>query len=155
MIRHRGLINYLTWCRLAYPVADGQGTAVHSPIAFDLTVTGLFAPLLQGRRVMLVSEELGMEGLSTALGQAHDLSLIKITPSHLHLLGQQLAPEQAAGRTRAFIIGGENLLPEHISFWQEHAPETLLVNEYGPTETVVGCCVYFVPRSCAQERGTK
>ena len=144
MIRHRGLINYLTWCKLAYPVADGQGTAVHSPIAFDLTVTGLFAPLLQGRRVMLVSEELGMEGLSTALSQEHDLSLIKITPSHLHLLGQQLAPEQAAGRTRAFIIGGENLLPEHIAFWQRHAPETVLINEYGPTETVVGCCVYRV-----------
>jgi amino acid adenylation domain-containing protein len=144
MILHRGLINYLTWCQLAYPVAAGQGTVVHSPIAFDLTVTGLFAPLLQGRRVMLVNEELGMEGLSTALNREHDLSLIKITPSHLQLLGQQLSPEKAAGRTRAFIIGGENLLPEHIGFWREHAPETALINEYGPTETVVGCCVYQV-----------
>jgi acyl-coenzyme A synthetase/AMP-(fatty) acid ligase/acyl carrier protein len=93
---------------------------------------------------MLVSDALGMEGLSSALSRAQDLSLIKITPSHLHLLGQQLAPEQAAGRTRAFIIGGENLWPEHIGFWQRHAPETALINEYGPTETVVGCCVYRV-----------
>ena len=144
MILQRGLINYLTWCELAYPVADGQGTVVHSSIAFDLTVTGLFAPLLQGRRVMLVQEELGMEGLSAALSQEHDLSLIKITPSHLQLLGQQLSPEQAAGRTRAFIIGGENLLPEHIAFWQKHAPQTALINEYGPTETVVGCCVHRI-----------
>ncbi|HEY7557690.1 MAG TPA: amino acid adenylation domain-containing protein [Candidatus Binatia bacterium] len=142
MIRQQGLINYLTWCAQAYPMADGQGAVVHSSIAFDLTVTGLFAPLLQGRRVTLVREELGMEGLSAALAKEHDLSLIKITPSHLQLLGRQLAPENAAGRTRAFIIGGENLLPEHIAFWQEHAPETALINEYGPTETVVGCCVY-------------
>ncbi len=144
MIRHGGLINYLTWCGLAYPVTEGQGTVVHSPIAFDLTVTGLFAPLLQGRHVTLVSEELGMEGLSAALSQEDNLSLVKITPLHLQLLGQQLAPEKAAGRTRAFIIGGENLLPEHIAFWQKHAPETLLINEYGPTETVVGCCIYRV-----------
>ena len=144
MILHRGLINYLTWCELAYPAADGQGTVVHSSIAFDLTVTGLFAPLLHGRRVMLVREELGMEGLSAALSQEHDLSLIKITPSHLQLLGQQLSPEKAAGRTRAFIIGGENLLPEHIAFWRKHAPQTALINEYGPTETVVGCCVHRV-----------
>ena len=102
MILHRGLINYLTWCELAYPVADGQGSVVHSSIAFDLTVTSLFAPLLQGRRVMLVREELGMEGLSAALRQEHDLSLIKITPSHLQLLGQQLSPEKAAGRTSSF-----------------------------------------------------
>jgi amino acid adenylation domain-containing protein len=144
MVRHRGLVNYLTWCNLAYPVVDGQGSVVHSPIAFDLTVTSLFAPLLRGRRVALVSEELGMEGLSTALSQEGDLSLIKITPLHLQLLGQQLSPEQAGGRTRAFIIGGENLLPEHIAFWQKHAPQTALINEYGPTETVVGCCVYRV-----------
>jgi len=144
MILQGGLINYLTWCELAYPVAAGQGTVVHSPIAFDLTVTGLFAPLLQGRRVVLVSEELGMEGLSTALSREYDLSLIKITPSHLQLLGQQLSPEKAARRTRAFVIGGENLLPEHIAFWREHAPQTALINEYGPTETVVGCCVHRV-----------
>ena len=35
-------------------------------------------------------------------------------------------------------------MPEHVAFWQEHAPETALINEYGPTETVVGCCVYRV-----------
>ena len=33
--------------------------------------------------------------------------------------------------------------PEQLSFWREHAPDTRpLINEYGPTETVVGCCVY-------------
>src|SRR5262249_26551089 len=46
----------------------------------------------------------------------------------------------------AFVIGGEQLTAEQIAFWQEHAPETDLINEYGPTETVVGCCVYRVGR---------
>src|SRR6185295_2173933 len=49
------------------------------------------------------------------------------------------------GVTRRFVIGGENLLGETVRFWQEAAPDTVLVNEYGPTETVVGCCVYEVP----------
>ncbi len=44
------------------------------------------------------------------------------------------------------MIGGEALRPEHVDFWRRHAPETVLINEYGPTETVVGCCVYRVPR---------
>jgi non-ribosomal peptide synthase protein (TIGR01720 family) len=56
-----------------------------------------------------------------------------------------LSPQEAAGRTRAFIIGGENLLAEDIAFWREFAPDAMLVNEYGPTETVVGCCIYQVP----------
>ncbi|MEH2268431.1 MAG: non-ribosomal peptide synthetase, partial [Nostoc sp.] len=65
--------------------------------------------------------------------------------AHLDLLKQQLSKEEIANKTRAFIIGGENLLAESITFWQDVAPDTILVNEYGPTETVVGCCVYQVP----------
>ena len=42
------------------------------------------------------------------------------------------------------MIGGDALLAEHLAFWREHAPHTRLINEYGPTETVVGCCVYEV-----------
>src|SRR5205085_657960 len=34
---------------------------------------------------------------------------------------------------------------EHLAFWREHAPGTVVFNEYGPTEAVVGCCVYRVP----------
>ena len=145
LIPHRGLMNYLTWCTKAYAVEAGQGALVHSSIAFDLTITGLFAPLLVGRRVHLLREHLGVEALSTALKQGANWSLVKLTPTHLRLLSQQLSPQEAAGRTRAFIIGGENLLAESLAFWRAFAPETRLINEYGPTETVVGCCVYQVP----------
>ena len=146
MIPHRGLVNYLTWCQRAYPVAAGQGAPVHSSVSFDLTITGLFAPLLAGRRVKLLPEDIGVEILARALQEETDYSLVKITPAHLELLSHQLSPEAVAGRTRAFIIGGENLLAESITFWQDHSPDTVLVNEYGPTETVVGCCVYQVPK---------
>ncbi|HID54502.1 MAG TPA: amino acid adenylation domain-containing protein, partial [Anaerolineae bacterium] len=145
MLLHRGVVNYLTWCQQAYPVTKGQGAPVHSSISFDLTVTSLFAPLVNGRCVHLLPEDVGVELLADALRQNDNYSLVKITPAHLELLSQQLDPAEAAGKTRSFIIGGENLLADHIAFWQKHAPETTLFNEYGPTETVVGCCVYRLP----------
>jgi amino acid adenylation domain-containing protein len=146
MIEHLGLANYLSWCAKAYAVRDGLGAPVHSSISFDLTVTGLLAPLVVGRRVDLLDENLGIEQLSEALRRSRDYSLVKITPAHLRWLADQVNPRDAAGRTRAFVIGGEQLRPEHISYWQQHAPDTALINEYGPTETVVGCCVYRVGR---------
>ena len=145
MITHRGLVNYLTWCTKAYEVEAGEGAPVHSSISFDLTVTGLFAPLLVGRRVRLLPERLGLEALAEAMRAGANYSLVKITPAHLALLSRQMSAQEARGRTRAFVIGGENLLAETLRFWQEAAPDTRLVNEYGPTETVVGCCVYQVP----------
>ena len=146
MINHQGLANYLSWCVKAYAVPDGQGAPVHSSISFDLTITALLAPLIAGRRVDLLDEDLGIEQLSEALKRSRNYSLVKITPAHLRWLGDQMDPRDATGRTRAFVIGGEQLRPEHVAFWRRHAPEKVLINEYGPTETVVGCCVYRVPR---------
>ena len=43
-----------------------------------------------------------------------------------------------------FVIGGEALLPSTVRCWQQLQPGVRLVNEYGPTETVVGCVTYEV-----------
>ncbi|AKJ01545.1 amino acid adenylation domain-containing protein [Archangium gephyra] len=144
MLEHRGVVNYLHWACRAYPVAEGMGAPVHSSLSFDLTVTSLLAPLVMGRPVVLVPEEAGVEGLTEALRTGYDYSLVKLTPTHLQLLSQQLDEREVAGRTRAFVIGGEALSAESLAFWRRHAPQTRLINEYGPTETVVGCCVHTV-----------
>jgi amino acid adenylation domain-containing protein len=141
MITHAGLSNYLSWAVGAYAAA-GRGAPVHSSIAFDLTVTSLFVPLASGGAVHLVQEADGVDGLAHTLRQGSDFSLVKITPAHLELLRHLLPAEAAAGKTGVLVIGGEALTWPALAYWRTHAPETRLVNEYGPTETVVGCCVY-------------
>jgi acyl-coenzyme A synthetase/AMP-(fatty) acid ligase len=42
------------------------------------------------------------------------------------------------------VVGGEALNPAIAAFWQSYAPQTRIINEYGPTETVVGTCVHEV-----------
>ncbi|HEX2270677.1 MAG TPA: amino acid adenylation domain-containing protein [Pyrinomonadaceae bacterium] len=144
LITHRGLVNYLHWATREYRVADGTGAPLHSPIVFDLTVTSLFAPLLAGRKIVLVPEGSGVDGLADLLLAHEDLSFVKLTPAHLDILNEELSTAEIAGRTHALIIGGENLASETVASWRERAPQTRLINEYGPTETVVGCCVYEV-----------
>jgi amino acid adenylation domain-containing protein len=151
MILHRGLVNYLWWAIKTYAVEPGRSVPVHTSISFDLTVTSLYTTLLAGGKVELLPEDVGAQNLLAALLGAGDRSLVKITPAHLELLSHQIRAEQAVGMTRTFVIGGENLLAENLRLWRDAAPATRLINEYGPTETVVGCCVYEVqpadPRS--------
>ncbi|QSQ26379.1 non-ribosomal peptide synthase/polyketide synthase [Pyxidicoccus parkwayensis] len=149
-IPHRGVLNYLSWCLDAYRVRDGGGSPVHSSFSFDLTVTSLLAPLAAGRGAVLVPEEGAVHGLGEMLLNGSDYSLVKLTPSHLKLLTHQLPPPQLAGRTHAFVIGGEALFAEELEVWRQHAPATRLINEYGPTETVVGCCTYEVTAADAR-----
>jgi len=142
MVPHRGLVNYLSWCTEAYEVAKGCGAPVHSSISFDLTITSLFSPLMVGRSVFLVAD--GIENLVEALLARDNYSLVKITPAHLRALAELMPADEVAGRVRALIIGGEALNMESLAFWRAHADSTRLINEYGPTETVVGCSVYEV-----------
>jgi len=144
MVTHSGVVNYLSWCIEAYNVADGEGSVVNSSISFDATITSLFSPLLVGRKVVLLPEEEGIEALKKALCSSIKYSLVKITPAHLEILSYLLDDEQLDIQTQAFIIGGEALSKKIVSFWQRYSPNIRLINEYGPTEAVVGCCTYEV-----------
>ena len=170
LLTHQGLTNYLSWAIQAYNVAQGNGSPVQSSIGFDATITSLYAPLMVGKTVTLVPEEQEIEALSSLLNSDSDFSLVKLTPAHLKVLSQLRTspPSPLLGKergdmrsspllnkergvrqdgvrlnpTRAFIIGGEALLENHLEFWRENFTNTRLINEYGPTETVVGCCIY-------------
>ena len=150
MILHGGLANYLTWAIRTYGAVEGGSVPVHSSISFDLTVTSMYPALLAGGNIELLPEDVGAQSLLASLRRA-ERNLVKITPAHLELLSQEIRPSEAAAMTKVFVIGGENLLAENLRLWREHAPKTRLINEYGPTETVVGCCIYEVraedPRS--------
>lgn len=144
-ITHRGLANYLLWALRVYRIADGNGAPVHSSISFDATITGWLAPLLAGATVTLVPEGGEVEALGQLLQTEAGYSLVKITPAHLEALSHLLPSHAPVPGARAFVIGGEALLGQHLDFWQRNAPAARMINEYGPTETVVGCCVYDVP----------
>ena len=145
MVPHRALASYLAWGMDFYRSPDGQGSPVHTSLSFDLSVTSLFLPLLWGQKVVLIAESEGVDGLGKALTGQYGFSFVKLTPSHARLLGQQLPAGGRKGQTRAFILGGEALQAEDLALWRDGAPETVIHNEYGPTETVVGCCIYSVP----------
>ncbi|MCW3842672.1 amino acid adenylation domain-containing protein [Micromonospora yasonensis] len=145
MVTHRGACNYVRWAAQAYRLRPGDTVPLHSSIGFDLAVTSLLVPLVSGATVRMIGEHLGPEALGEALRrQQRAFGLVKITPAQLDLVNHQLDPAELADRTRCFVIGGENLRTDQVAPWRAHAPATALVNEYGPTETVVGCAAYEV-----------
>jgi len=147
LITHRGLVNYLSWCCAAYDVESGVGTALHSSLGFDATITDLFPPLMVGRSVTLLPEMDGVEALREAMQRSDGFSLVKITPAHLSLLNEFITDGAWASRTRALVIGGDALVPARLAPWRQHASQTRLINEYGPTETVVGCSIHELANS--------
>jgi aryl carrier-like protein len=99
--------------------------------------------LVAGRTVTLLPDEGGFEGLLSAL-QERPYGLIKLTPAHLDLLGRELAARQIEPRCRVLVVGGEALSAETLTGWRRQTSAARIFNEYGPTETVVGCAAYEV-----------
>ncbi|HEX8150716.1 MAG TPA: amino acid adenylation domain-containing protein [Pyrinomonadaceae bacterium] len=146
MIPHRGLRNYLGWAEKAYNISAGSRSLVHSSFGFDLTVTSLLLPLAAGGTVELTRPGDELEQLCEALSDpARRYALLKLTPSHLRVLGGWLGEQERFGRVEALVIGGEALPSDVLNVWRQRSSETRLINEYGPTETVVGCSTFEVP----------
>src|SRR5258708_32369760 len=82
---------------------------------------------------------------------AIDLAHIKLTPSNMEVLNANMSPHEMKGRAHTMVVGADSLKYETLGAWRDTWPETRVINEYGPTETVVGCSFYHIrpddPRS--------
>uniref|UniRef100_UPI002B40EA8B non-ribosomal peptide synthetase n=1 Tax=Xenorhabdus szentirmaii TaxID=290112 RepID=UPI002B40EA8B len=144
MVEHGGFRNYLQWAISHYVTAGQIDSIVSSPFAFDATVTSIYLPLLCGGKIRLIREgqeliELVPSLLSTSPESA---TLVKITPTHLAAIGQELLAAKRICPAHCFVVGGEALTRSVVARWRELSPESRIVNEYGPTETVVGCITF-------------
>jgi len=138
MVPHEGVVNYLSWARSVYDRDGTAGSILFSALDFDFTMTAVFLPLICGRAVVVARKE-AMEFVAQSLSAATELTFLKLTPAHLRSLQYLTSLHPAAAKL--LVVGGEALSTGDLR-WLGSAPDTLVVNEYGPTEAVVGCCTY-------------
>jgi len=144
MATHRGLTNYIAHARATY-LGDGiEGSVVSTPLCFDATLTTLLAPLVVGKAVELLPEdESTISRLAERLFGGEEGWLFKMTPSHMEALEYVERPREEGEAAHVVVVGGEQLSSQRLRRWKrELLPEAIYFNEYGPTETVVGCSVW-------------
>lgn len=145
MLSHSSATNYIQYAAKSYLHEEIVGSVVSSPLSFDATITTLFSPLFVGKSVeLLADDDKLLEKLADYLADDDEPLLFKITPAHLEAL-VCLMPENGSSAGHTIIIGGEQLTANGIKPWRETLlPAAIFINEYGPTETVVGCSVYWL-----------
>ncbi|MFD1832209.1 amino acid adenylation domain-containing protein [Streptomyces desertarenae] len=114
-----------------YPDAAGV-SLLHSPVAFDLTVTALFTTLVSGGTLLLAELDEHAQGAG--------VTFVKGTPSHVALLDELPGVLDATGeRPGTLVLGGEPLTGEMLERWRARHPQARVFNDYGPSETSVNC----------------
>ncbi|MEU2774264.1 amino acid adenylation domain-containing protein [Streptomyces sp. NPDC007162] len=142
VVEHRAVLNYLAWARETYHRV-GDDVLLATPLSFDVSVTGLFLPLVTGGTVRLA--ELA-EDDAVARGGA---AFLKGTPSHLALLGA--LPDGCSPRGE-LVLADEPVRAERLDEWRAAHPGVRVVTEFGPTEATVGALTWTVEPG--EETGT-
>lgn len=141
MIAHRNLAAYVGWAAARYWEEHLDGSLVHSALSFDLTLTSLLVPLFVGAPVHLVIDQDETAGLAREIAKRGGGLLLKLTPSHARMLHEL---DGAGPGGCVVVVGGEQLLPTDVEALRDLTRGGRLVNEYGPTETCVGCVTWPV-----------
>ncbi len=112
MIEHRSLVNYIWWANVQYCRGERLTWPLFSSLAFDLTVTSIFTPLISGGRIVAYREDPGMHGtVIFKVVEDGAADIIKLTPAHLAMIKDM---DLRATRIRKFILGGEDLKTELV-----------------------------------------
>ena len=139
VVGHDNLANYIAWAHEAYGAGACLDMPLFTALAFDLTVTSLFLPLVSGGRVVVYRDRDAVPALFQVFRE-QQVDLVKLTPAHLAMLG---APDLSLGRIRGLILGGEDLKAAPCRRLDAaSAGRVAIYNEYGPTETTVGCMLH-------------
>jgi amino acid adenylation domain-containing protein len=138
-IQHRALVNYIWWAKDAYLQSESLAFPLYSSLAFDLTVTSIYLPLITGNSLHIYARE-GPEPPLLKLLSDNRAGVLKLTPSHLSLIADR---NNKGSRIKRLVVGGEALetkLARRI--YESFGGGVEIYNEYGPTEATVGCMIY-------------
>lgn len=140
LVSNESLHNYLIWAKEEYKISSSDVMPLFSSISFDFTLTTMFLPLISGATVVIYNASTVVHPIFRIL-EENISTVLKVTPSHLNIIA---AAKVVQSNIRAVIIGGEKLYTETIRNTAKVLGDKIdFFNEYGPTETTIGCMTYL------------
>jgi amino acid adenylation domain-containing protein len=141
IVEHRSLVNYIQFAIENYVKEEAVNFPLYTSIAFDLTITSIFTPLLTGNAVVVYSGW-NKGNLIERIVDDNKVGVVKLTPSHLYLIGEKKLTDSSR-KIRRFVVGGEVLMHQIArDIIDNFNGKVEIYNEYGPTEATVGCMLY-------------
>ncbi|MFF2885482.1 amino acid adenylation domain-containing protein [Paenibacillus sp. NPDC057967] len=143
MIEHRGIVNTVWWRISRYKFGVDSAVMPLLSVAFDAFAAELFAPLLSGGKVVLLSQEQSRDQNAIASHIKQEaITHMTATPSLFDAMLRDLDVSDTSLDT--IVLGGEAIRPEQVARLARTGIKCY--NEYGPTEnSAVTTCAPIDP----------
>lgn len=151
-IHHSNVRSYIEYISNRYEVNEQDRFSQQFDLTFDLSVHDMFVCWERGACLFCVPEKSVM--LPAKFIRDHELTMWFSVPSVAALLSKMhLLQPRCFPSLRYSLFCGEPLPAVHAQLWQEAAPNSIVENLYGPTETTIAISHYRwdpakSPREC-------
>lgn len=139
MVSHGAITDYIDWAGRVYDIDATVRFGLFTSLAFDLTLTSLFLPLVHGGTLRVYPAGDSADVAVTDAVAENGISFAKITPSHLAFWSDEDLRRTAITR---WVIGGEDLKTTQARRIVQSDRPVRIFNEYGPTEATVACMIH-------------
>lgn len=138
MIEHRNVVNFLTTTAVKPGLSKNDTVLAFTTIAFDIAISELLLPLIQGAKIVLVNRaEASNPLLLQEIVQKFNITMMQATPTRWRML---LNTNWQGSKQLKALCGGESLSVQLGAELVNYVGE--LWNMYGPTEaTVAASCL--------------
>lgn len=145
-VSHRNVIDFIdTFCS-TFCISHNDIIGNQAPFDFDVSVKDIYASICSGATLVIIPKEYFSKPtqlmdyiidnkINTLIWAVSALSLINT----FHTLDYK-----TPSLLKYVFFSGEVMPLKHLKDWQEHLPNTMFVNLYGPTEITCNCTYYIV-----------
>ncbi|MHB2015944.1 MAG: amino acid adenylation domain-containing protein [Candidatus Xenobia bacterium] len=141
VVPHRGIVRLV--CGADYAAMGPDETWLQlAPLAFDASTLEIWAPLLNGGRLVLMPPGPASPAAIAAEIVRQSVTSLWLTAGLFHLMVDNCL--EGLRPLRQLLAGGDVLSPEHVRRVHQALPGVRLINGYGPTENTTFTCCHTV-----------
>ena len=138
-LKHKGVANYIRWRIRNYGFSPADVTLQLMSYSFDGYGANFYPALLTGGALLLMDEQQMLKAGAIANAIIRNrVTCTCITPAHYNIALSELSERMERTALKIVALAGEKTTSELLEKSYRTTPETIVFNEYGPTETSIG-----------------
>lgn len=155
-VAHGEAARHFDLMREVYRLQPSDSTLQFASLSFDVSLEQIFAPLFAGSILHIADDSMYDAAEFSSVLRGAGITVLNLPPAFWQQWtdeGIAQGRDQFGRQFRLLIVGGDVVQPRTVRQWQSYSATAgvLLMNAYGPTETVITALYYEVPSNFGED----
>ncbi len=150
---HHSLMCYLEDVNEVLSLNESDVLGNQSPLDYIAAIRDMYLPLMSGACTFIIPEnEFAMPAVLFETIRRESITTLCWSAAGVEMAARMGGFDlDIRLPLRRVIFSGSVISGKYLSLWQEHLPDTVFINQYGPTEATASCTYYIVREKVTED----